>query len=162
MKDLTEFFKAVAADYPTVEHGGMSFKVRKAAMDDRQNAIARCRADQEIVVKSLENPDEVLTSEQITAYVKFASSGDESTKRLFGIDDVKTRADVERCIFRITYHESYVLAMTLMFDDGSSIDNADLFNMAKIIQTTPKFKAKIVQALKTFEIPAESPNGSAL
>jgi len=158
MSDLSTFLKAVADDLPTIEHRSETFRVRIAAPDDRQKAISYMKQDQATAVEASDDDNDPLTLDQVASWVKHTTEGNDSAIRLFDLDSIKTQRDLRMALFRISYLSAYILAMSLLTDDGNPIERKLFFVVAKTISTTPKFKRKIEDALKSLEATEESPN----
>jgi hypothetical protein len=161
MSDLSTFFKVVADGYPEIVFKGQKFKVRKTAPDDRQAALDYLQQDVDKALVDIPNADDPMTEDQVALWIKHTASDSQDAVRMFNLDSIKTQRDYRRAVLKISYMRAYMLVMSLMDEFGNPIDRADIFTLAKVIDTQPEFKALIKKTLDKLDIEESTPNDTA-
>lgn len=159
---LSRLFEVVAESFPTIEFKGFKFKVRKLTASLSSLAVVYALEDARSILSSLSDDykDQLIDDADLQRWIDFKSGDNEGVAESFGMYAIKSKGDLEVCKAAIQSWASYIYVMTLVNEDLSEFNRADLGKLAELIQTTPEFEKMIVDALATYE--GVSPNDQQL
>lgn len=143
----------VAESFPTIEFKGFKFKVRKLTALLSSLAVVYALEDTRRILASLPDDykDQSIDDESLQRWIAFKSDKNEGVAESFSMNAIKTKGDLEVCKAAIQSWASYIYVMTLVNEDLSAIDRADLTKLAELIQTSPELEKLIVDALQSYE-----------
>jgi len=150
---LSRLFEVVAESFPTIEFKGFKFKVRKLTASLSSLAVVYALEDARSILSSLSDDykDQLIDDADLQRWIDFKSGDNEGVAESFGMYAIKSKGDLEVCKAAIQSWASYIYVMTLVNEDLSEFNRADLGKLAELIQTTPEFEKMIVDALATYE-----------
>jgi len=138
---LSRLFEVVAESYPSIEFKGFTFKVRKITQSTNALAAVYTIEDAKAILKDLPEQvkNEPIEDNDLKQWIEFSTRGNVEVIEIFGLNKVQTKGDLEVCKIAIKTLASYVYAMCLLNEDGTTFGRDEVTKLADLIQTQPEF-----------------------